>query len=255
MKTIYSWNVNGIRACAKKGALEWLESTSPDILALQETKAEASQLDSSILEPKGYKSYFFSAEKKGYSGVALYTKHEPNSIEPLGIEEFDSEGRVLIASFDEFTLLNCYFPNSQEAGARLAYKLAFCDAILKKCDELVNSGKNIILCGDYNIAHREIDLKNPKSNQKNPGFLPEEREWMSKFLDSGYRDVFREEHEGEEGHYTWWSYRFSARAKNVGWRIDYTCVNDALKDGVIKSSIHSEVLGSDHCPVSIKLEL
>ncbi|MFW5990576.1 MAG: exodeoxyribonuclease III, partial [Campylobacterales bacterium] len=138
MKTIYSWNVNGIRACAKKGALDWLESTSPDMLALQETKAEASQLDRAILEPKGYKSYFFSAEKKGYSGVALYTKHEPNSIETLGIEEFDSEGRVLIASFDEFTLLNCYFPNSQEGGARLAYKLSFCDAILKKCDELVS---------------------------------------------------------------------------------------------------------------------
>lgn len=254
MKTIYSWNVNGIRACAKKGMTDWLLQMSPDILALQETKAYKEQLENDLLEPRGYKSYWQSAEKKGYSGVAIYTKEEPKSIELLGAEVFDNEGRVQIAHFDDFTLLNCYFPNSQEGGARLDYKLAFCDAIFQKCDELVTEGKNIILCGDYNIAHTEIDLKNPKTNVKNPGFLPEEREWMSQFLSSGYRDVFREAHEGEEGHYTWWSYRFNARAKNVGWRIDYTCVNDNFRDAVLNSAIHADIVGSDHCPVSIQVE-
>ncbi|THB66695.1 MAG: exodeoxyribonuclease III [Gammaproteobacteria bacterium] len=252
---IFSWNVNGIRACEKKGLLNWITNNSPDILAIQETKANPEQLGESLINPEGYYTFWSSAEKKGYSGVAVYSKEKPLKVEKLGISEFDSEGRVLIAHYDKFVLINCYFPNSQAEGARLDYKLAFCRAIKEKCDNLVNEGKNIILCGDYNIAHKEIDLKNPKTNQKNPGFLPEERAWMTHFLDSGYRDIFRELHPDEEGLYTWWSYRFKAREKNAGWRIDYLCVNNNIASSVKDAKIHSNVMGSDHCPVSINLNL
>lgn len=250
---IVSWNVNGIRAVQKKGFVDILNSFDADIVALQETKAQPSQLDEELLKIDRYSSFFESAQKKGYSGVGIYSKKEPLMVQNLGIEEFDSEGRVLIAHFDEFVLLNCYFPNSQKEGARLSYKLDFCDAILQKCDSFVKEGRDIVLCGDYNIAHTEIDLKNPKSNVKNPGFLPQEREWMSKFLSSGYSDVFREHHPDEEGHYTWWSYRFNARAKNIGWRIDYLCVNESFKHQVQNPKILSEIMGSDHCPVSLEI--
>lgn len=255
MKKIYSWNVNGIRAIQKKGFVDWVTQTSPDILALQESKAHKEQLDDELINIPGYQSHWVSAQKKGYSGVVLYTKKEPNQIETFGIEEFDFEGRTIIAHYDAFTLINCYFPNSQEAGARLDYKLRFCDALLEKCNAFVSEDKQIVLCGDYNIAHTEIDLKNPKSNVKNPGFLPEERAWMSKFLESGYEDVFRNRHPGEPEHYTWWSYRFQARAKNVGWRIDYHCVNKGFDAAVVDTQIHPDVMGSDHCPVSIELDI
>lgn len=255
MKKIYSWNVNGIRAVQKKGFLNWFAQTSPDILALQESKAHKEQLDDELINVPGYQSHWVSAQKKGYSGVVLYTKEEPNQIETFGIDEFDFEGRTIIAHYDTFTLINCYFPNSQEAGARLDYKLRFCDALLEKCNAFVAEGKQIVLCGDYNIAHTEIDLKNPKTNEKNPGFLPEERAWMSKFLESGYEDVFRNRHPGEKDHYTWWSYRFQARAKNVGWRIDYHCVNKDFEAAVSDTQIHVDVMGSDHCPVSITLDI
>lgn len=253
MKTVISWNVNGIRAVSKKGFAEWLKSTSPFCLAIQETKAQVDQLDSDIREIDGYSSYFISAERKGYSGVAIYSKEEPLAIENLGVEEFDKEGRTIVAKFPEFTVVNCYFPNSQEAGARLDYKLDFCKAIKKRCDELADSGENVILCGDYNIAHKAIDLANPTRNEKNPGYLPEEREWMSEFLHSGWRDLFREQHPGEEGHYSWWSYRFQARVKNIGWRIDYLCVNGEFSLEIGKAKILSEVMGSDHCPVSLDI--
>lgn len=251
MKKIYSWNVNGIRACCKKGFLEFLNSQKPDILAIQEIKANVEQLDDSLINPPGYKTYWKSAEKKGYSGVALFCREEPSKIEFLGIPEFDSEGRTIIAHFPDFILINCYFPNSQHEGKRLEYKIGFCDSILEKCNEFVKNGKNIILCGDYNIAHTEIDLKNPKTNTKNPGFLPEEREWMTKFLSNGYSDIFRKFHPNEEGHYTWWSYRFKAREKDIGWRIDYHCTNNDFSNNVKNVKIHKNVLGSDHCPVSI----
>jgi exodeoxyribonuclease III len=255
MKTIYSWNVNGVRACVKKGMIDWIDQTNPYILAIQETKAQKEQLTKDILEIEGYQSYWYSAEKKGYSGVALYCKDEPESLEKLGIDEFDKEGRTVIAHYPEFTLINCYFPNSQEAGARLGYKLDFCNAILDKCNQFVAEGKNIVLCGDYNIAHTAIDLKNPKPNEKNPGYLPEERGWMTKFLSNGYVDTFRKFYPEEPGYYSWWSYRFKAREKDAGWRIDYHCVNKDFADSVVEAKIHKTIMGSDHCPVSVSIDI
>ena len=183
---IYSWNVNGIRAIQKKGFVEWILKESPDILCIQETKAQLEQLEGKLTEINGYKSYFFSAEKKGYSGVAVYTKTEPLNIRNMDIEEFDNEGRYIELEYKNFNLINCYFPNSQAEGKRLDYKLRFNKAIMERCNELVDLGKNIILCGDLNVAHKEIDLTNPKRNEKNPGYLPEEREWLTKFLECGY---------------------------------------------------------------------
>ena len=255
MKKIYSWNVNGIRACAGKGMAEWLIETKPYILALQETKAHKEQLSKEILEISGYKSFWFSAERKGYSGVALYCQEGPEKIEKLGVDEFDVEGRTVIAHYPEFILINCYFPNSQEGGARLDYKIKFCDAVLDKCNDLVGQGKNIVLCGDYNIAHTEIDLKNPKANENNAGYLPEERAWMTKYLSNGYVDTFRKFHKDEPGNYSWWSYRFKAREKDIGWRIDYHCVNKTFSEAVVSAEIHKDIIGSDHCPVSVSLDV
>ena len=255
MKEIFSWNVNGVRACVKKGMLDWVQSEKPYILALQETKAQQGQLAKEITGITGYKSYWASAERKGYSGVALYCIDEPDSVENLGIEEFDCEGRTIIAHYPNFSLINCYFPNSQDKGARIDYKIRFCDAVLEKCSEFVSQGKNIVLCGDYNIAHTAIDLKNPKANEKNAGYLPEEREWMSKFLSNGYVDTFRKFFPNEPGHYSWWSYRFKARERDAGWRIDYHCVNSNFSDSVIGAKIYKDVLGSDHCPVSVTLDI
>lgn len=249
---IYSWNVNGIRAAEKKGFIDWMESENPDIICIQETKAHEEQLSDELKNINGYNSYFESAERKGYSGVAIYTKHEPKTITNLGIEEYDNEGRVIIAEFDEFFLINCYFPNSQEKGKRIDYKIGFCDAILEHCNKLVAEGKNIVLCWDYNIAHTEIDLARPKQNEENPGYLPEERAWMTKFLSNGYTDTFRTLHP-EEIKYSWWSYRARAREKNIGWRIDYFCVNDSFKSNIKSADILNEVMGSDHCPVAIEL--
>jgi exodeoxyribonuclease-3 len=255
MKKIFSWNVNGIRAAAKKGFIDWVAAAAPDMLAVQETKAQPEQLDEELLNIHGYTSYWFSAERKGYSGTALYSKEEPLRIEPLGADDFDVEGRTLIAHYPAFILINCYFPNSQDAGGRLDYKLAFCQAVLKKCNSLVSQGRHIVLCGDYNIAHTPIDLKNPKANEKNAGYLPEEREWMTAFLSEGYTDTFRKFHPGEPGHYTWWTYRFQARAKDIGWRIDYHCVNNGFAEAVVEAEIHKKVMGSDHCPISITLDV
>lgn len=254
MFKVISWNVNGLRAAQRKGFSDWLLSTNADCICLQEVKAQITQLDDDLIKLADYRFALFSAIRKGYSGVAIYFRKEPISVDNLGIAEFDNEGRVMILEYDEFYLLNCYFPNSQDAGARLGYKLDFCDAILEKCDNLQqNSGKNILLCGDYNIAHKEIDLARPKENVTSPGFLPEERAWMDKFIAAGYVDTFRMFNQ-EPGQYTWWSYRARARERNVGWRIDYHCVNEKFKDKVLKSEIHPDVLGSDHCPVEIHLD-
>jgi exodeoxyribonuclease-3 len=253
MFTIASWNVNGIRAAAGKGMLGWLASTSPDIACIQETKAAPDQLAREIREPKGYLSLWESAQKRGYSGLGIYTKKEPLSITNLGVIEFDCEGRVQIARFKSVTVINAYFPNSQEAGARLGYKLKFCDALYNKCEELRRDGHNLVICGDYNIAHTPIDLANPKSNEKNPGYLPEERAWMSSFLAGGYVDTFRI-FTGGGGHYSWWSYRFHAREKDIGWRIDYHCVNKEFSSAVKQSVILKDIRGSDHCPVLVTLK-
>lgn len=248
---IYSWNVNGIRAVEKKGFFPWMMETGPDIICLQETKARTEQLGEEFINPRGYTSCWASAKKKGYSGTVVYTKRKPEQIELLGPAEFDDEGRTLILYFPEFTLINAYFPNSQPEGARLSYKLEFCAAILERANDLIGAGNNVIICGDYNIAHKPIDLARPKENEGNPGYLPEEREWMESFIQSGYRDTFREFTPGP-GHYTWWSYRTRAREKNIGWRIDYFCVNRDFPHPLKQSVILSDVMGSDHCPLMIE---
>ncbi|MDR0539568.1 MAG: exodeoxyribonuclease III [Spirochaetaceae bacterium] len=256
---ILSWNVNGIRAVEKKGFLQWIERENPDILCIQETKAAPEQLAPALITPCGsggtpYKSYWASAQKKGYSGVAIYTKTEPENIAVLGDERFDSEGRVLQAEFPGITVISAYFPNSQGAGARLPYKLDFCAAILEHCKKLVKQKKNFVLCGDYNIAHTPIDLAHPKENEGNAGYLPEERAWMDTWTSSGFCDTFRHFHPGETGHYSWWSYRMNARARNVGWRIDYHCVNKGFLPAVKKAALCPDVTGSDHCPVELELD-
>ena len=252
MGKIITWNVNGIRAVEKKGFVDWLQASGGDVVCIQETKANPKQLSDSLLAPQGYHAYWASAQKAGYSGTAIYSKKEADLVTTMGVEEFDNEGRTLAAHFGNIVVISAYFPNSQEAGARLDYKIEYCNAMLDFCNELVKQGKDIVLCGDYNIAHKPIDLANPKTNEKNPGYLPEEREWMDKFTNSGYVDVFRN-FCTEPNQYSWWSYRFKARERNVGWRIDYTCVNESMVKNVTDSKIRQEVLGSDHCPVEIDI--
>ena len=260
MVSIMSWNVNGIRSASQKGLFEWMAASGADAICLQETKADPSQLTKDFFDVRcadgsSYRPYWASATRRGYSGVALYSRREPRSVRLLGVDEFDQEGRYLEADMGDYTLISAYFPNSQEAGARLDYKIRFCDAVLRRMDTLVSERRNIILCGDYNIAHQAIDLTHPRANEGNPGYLPEERAWMGKFLASGYADSFRRFHPGEAGHYSWWSYRMKARDKNVGWRIDYNCVNEAFWPAVAGASILKDVFGSDHCPVGIEVSL
>jgi len=258
MKRVISWNVNGIRAVEKKGFPQWLATERPDFLCLQETKAKPEQLSAALLEATDvdgspYKAYWSSAKKPGYSGVAIYSKEEPLEVHELGVSDFDDEGRVLVAEMKDFAVISAYFPNSQDGGARLDYKLAFCAAMKEACDKMVAEGRHFVLCGDYNIAHKPIDLARPKENEENPGYLPEERDWMELFLSSGYADTFRRTHPGEEGAYTWWSYRMRARERNIGWRIDYHCVDEAFMSCVDSSFIRSEIEGSDHCPIELRL--
>ena len=250
---IISWNVNGIRAAITKGLMDWLAKAKPDILCLQETKAHPEQLTGDLVSPEGYGSVWASAEKRGYSGCVVYYRKECRSAGVLGVKKFDDEGRVQILEYDNFTLINTYFPNSREAGRRLEYKLDFCEAVRKKCNTLCTAGKNIVICGDFNIAHTPLDLARPKQNEQNPGYLPEEREWMTKFIGNGYVDTFRMFNK-DGGNYSWWSYRMNARAKNIGWRIDYFCVNKEFSSQVRDAYILSGVMGSDHCPVGIELE-
>ncbi|MCL2066801.1 MAG: exodeoxyribonuclease III [Treponema sp.] len=256
---IVSWNVNGIRAVEKRGFVNWLTNERPDILCLNETKAEPGQLSPELLNPpakgKPYLSFWASSKKKGYSGVAVYTREKPLDVHYLGKAEFDNEGRALIAEYPEFTLIAAYFPNSQDERKRLDYKLAFCDAIMNLCNKIVKKGGHFLLCGDYNIAHTAIDLARPKANENHAGYLPEERAWMDKFTSCGHVDTFRHFHPGEGGHYTWWSYWGSARERNVGWRLDYHCVDKNFMSSVKSSIIRSDVQGSDHCPVEIELKL
>lgn len=249
-----SWNVNGIRAAARSEFLRWFEDEGADIVCIQETKARSEQLEENLLHPQNYHSFWHSAEKAGYSGVGVYCKSEPLAIQTgIGIPHIDSEGRVLILKFPQFHLINAYFPNSQRDHARLEYKLEFCDQMLKYCQNLRSQGQNIILCGDFNIAHRPIDLKNPKSNENNAGFLPEERAWMDHFLKHGFTDSFRYFNQ-EPGHYTWWSYRPGVREKNIGWRLDYFAVNQEFNDSLKETTHRNQVKGSDHCPVILQLK-
>ncbi|GBD90688.1 MAG TPA: exodeoxyribonuclease III [Candidatus Pacearchaeota archaeon] len=253
--TLLSWNVNGIRAVAKKGFHEWLKQTDPDILCIQETKAWEEQLDKSLTNIKDYHSYFAEAYKKGYSGVAVYSKEKPISVKKgIGIEEFNREGRILIAEYPEFLLFNIYFPNGKARAERLKYKLDFYEAFQKHVVKLKKQGKRIIICGDVNTAHKEIDLARPKPNSKVSGFLPEERAWMDRFFTEGFIDTLRMFNNNPEV-YTWWDVMTRARDRNVGWRIDYFFVSDNLKDNVTDAFTLPNVMGSDHCPVGIEIKI
>lgn len=251
MKLI-SWNVNGLRACVGKGFLEYFNEQQADIFCLQETKLQKGQIE---LELNGYHQYWNYAEKKGYSGTAIFTKKEPISVQyGIGIEKHDNEGRVITLEFEKFYMVTVYTPNSQEKLARLDYRMEWEEEFRNYLLEL-DKLKPVIICGDLNVAHNEIDLKNPKSNRRNAGFSDEEREKMSKLLDSGFVDSFRYFYPDKTDIYSWWSYRFSARAKNAGWRIDYFLVSEKLKENMRDAEIHTEILGSDHCPVVLNIEL
>ena len=250
---ILSWNVNGIRSAYSKGFVTWVGQERPDILCLQETKAEEGQLKQDLREIEGYQSYFASASKKGYSGVALYTRTQPDDIRyGLGLPEYDQEGRVIIASYRDFVLYNIYFPNGKASADRLAFKMAFYEAFLELSRAQLKLGKNLVVCGDVNTAHREIDLARPKENEKVSGFLPEERAWIDRFLAAGFVDTFRM-FNTEAGNYTWWDLKSGARARNVGWRIDYFFASADLAPRIKSAFILPEVTGSDHCPIGIDL--
>jgi exodeoxyribonuclease-3 len=255
MLNLYSWNVNGIRAAQRKGFLEWLEQTQPDILCVQETKANPSQLDEALKDPLGYETYWASAERKGYSGVALYTKIEPESVQiGLGIEEYDREGRSIIADYGDFVLVTAYFPNGARDHSRVPFKMAYKKIFLELCNDYRSSGRSIVFCGDVNTAHREIDLARPKENKDTTGFLPIEREWIDRVVEEGYIDTFRTFHPDRRDAYSWWAYWGKARERNVGWRIDYFFITPDLMDRVVAAEIHPDVHGSDHCPISISLQ-
>ena len=251
MTKLISWNVNGLRACVTKGFLDYFREADADVFCLQETKLQAGQID---LPLPGYHQYWNYAEKKGYSGTAMFTKEEPLSVScGIGAEEYDKEGRVITAEFPDYYVVTCYTPNSQDGLARLPYRREGNAAFLAYLKGLEEK-KPVVFCGDLNVAHREIDLKNPKTNRKNAGFTDEEREDFTALLDAGFIDTFRYFYPDAEGIYSWWSYRFKAREKNAGWRIDYFCVSESLKDRLESASIHTEVYGSDHCPVEVVLK-
>ena len=251
---IFSWNVNGVRAIEKKGFLDWMDNEDPDIICIQETKAKVEQLGSSLIEDHGYHTYWHSAERPGYSGVATFSKVEPLFVQNgIGIDRFDREGRVLISEHENFLLYNIYFPNGQKDEIRLNYKLDFYDELLPIINEQVESGSNVIVTGDWNTAHFHIDLARPKENIKTSGFMPIEREKMDQYVDSGWIDTFRHFNTDPE-RYTWWTYRFGARQRNVGWRIDYFFVNQSFISNIEDAEIHENIMGSDHCPVSITIK-
>jgi exodeoxyribonuclease-3 len=251
MKLI-SWNVNGLRACMDKGFMDFFDSADADFFCLQEIKLQAGQID---WNKEGYYDYWNYAEKKGYSGTAIFTKHKPLSVSyGIGIEEHDHEGRVITLEYENFYMITVYTPNSQNELARLDYRMKWENDFKAYLDNLKKS-KPVIFCGDLNVAHEEIDLKNPKTNRKNAGFTDEERGKMTTLLTDGYIDTFRHFYPDTTGIYSWWSYRFKAREKNAGWRIDYFIVSDNLKDKLVDAKIHTDVFGSDHCPVELDIEL
>ncbi len=252
MKKLISWNVNGIRACAGKGFMDFFNSIDADIFCIQESKMQEGQL---TLDMPGYYQYWNYADKKGYSGTAIFTKEKHLSeTKGIGIDEHDHEGRVITLEYENFYMVTVYTPNSQNELARLDYRMKWEDdfrAYLKKLEE----NKPVIVCGDMNVAHNEIDLKNPKTNRKNAGFTDEEREKMTVLLDDGFIDTFRYFYPDQENIYSWWSYRFKAREKNAGWRIDYFLTSESLKDKLVDAKIHTDIMGSDHCPVELDIDL
>lgn len=252
---LLSWNVNGMRAIYKKGFLTWLAEANPDILCLQETKCEDSQLPAEVARPADYHTFWHCPHtRKGYSGTALLSREAPLSVQfGLGLPEFDQEGRTIIAEYPTFTLINCYFPNGGRDHSRVPFKLAFYEAFLDKCQELRAQGHIVMFCGDVNTAHNEIDLAHPKANQKTTGFLPEERAWLDRFVEAGYVDTFRHFYPDLKEQYTWWSMVTRARERNVGWRLDYFFIVKEGLDQAEDAFILPEVMGSDHCPVGIKL--
>lgn len=246
-----SWNVNGLRACVQKGFLDFFTSIDADFFCIQESKLQAGQID---LDLPGYHQYWNYAEKKGYSGTAIFAKNEPLSVSyGIGIEEHDREGRVITLEYDNFYLVTCYTPNSQNELKRLPYRMQWEDDFREYLKTL-DAKKPVVLCGDLNVAHNEIDLKNPKTNRKNAGFSDEERAKMTELLGSGFTDTFRYFYPDAEGIYSWWSYRFKSREKNAGWRIDYFITSKRINDKLKKAAIHTDVLGSDHCPVEVDIE-
>jgi exodeoxyribonuclease III len=252
---IYSWNINGIRAIARKGFLDWLKETSPEILCLQETKAQVQQLGFELTQPLNYEVSFASAQKPGYSGTATYSKIQPKKIQiGLGEKRFDQEGRTIISYYPNFVLFNIYFPNGKASKERLNYKMDYYAFLLNYLKDLKKQEKNIIITGDVNTAHKEIDLARPKANEKISGFLKEEREWIDQLLSLGFIDSYRYLYPNKKDAYTWWSLRSAARERNVGWRIDYFFLSENLKNNLKSASVHDQVTGSDHCPISIELK-
>jgi len=248
-----SWNVNGLRAVEKKGFIDIVKGSGADIFALQETRAWPEQLSDEVKNIPGYSSYFAQAKKKGYSGLAVYTSKKPlNVITGLGMDQFDDEGRILTLEFETFFLVNAYFPNAQHELKRIDYKIGFNNALFEYLKQLANK-KTTIICGDFNVAHKAIDLANPEANKKNPGYSIEERTWMDRFINAGWVDTFRVFNQ-EPGQYSWWSYRFNARTKNIGWRIDYFVIDEKSKSWIQDADILTDIFGSDHCPVQVKLK-
>ena len=255
MLRLFSWNVNGIRAAQRKGFLDWLHATQPDVLCVQETKAHPDQLDPALSQPEGYHAFWAAAERKGYSGVALFSRQQPLSVElGLGIDAYDLEGRTIIADYGAFVLIGAYFPNGSRDHSRVPFKMAYKEAFLETCNRLREAGRSVVFCGDVNTAHREIDLARPKSNEKSTGFLPQERAWIDKVVEQGYIDTFRSLYPERQEAYSWWAYWGSSRERNVGWRLDYFFVTPDLQDRIVTAEIHADVSGSDHCPVSLTLQ-
>ena len=247
-----SWNVNGLRACVEKGFLDAFRALDADFFSVQETKMQPGQLE---LELPGYRQYWYSAEKKGYSGTAVFTKHEPLSVRyGVGVEELDHEGRLITLEYPDFWLLSCYTPNAQDGLRRIDFRMLWEDALRAYMQKL-DAQKPVIYCGDLNVAHEEIDLKNPKANRGNAGFSDEERGKFSELLAAGFTDSWRFQHPDAVDQYAWWSYRMRAREKNVGWRIDYFVVSDRLREKLLSTDIHQEIFGSDHCPVELQLTI
>lgn len=252
---IYSYNINGIRAAIKNGLIDWLRNESPDLISFQEIKAQIPQIPVELFEELGYHHYWFPAERKGYSGVALLSKTKPDQVhEGCGIKDYDAEGRVLRADFGDLSVLSCYFPSGSSGDERQAFKMRFLSDFHDYIKELRKERPKLVISGDVNICHQEIDIHNPKGLKNTSGFLPEEREWVSQFLKDGFVDSFRALNSGPD-QYSWWSYRARARQKNLGWRIDYNFVSENLKDQIKSSAIHQEAVHSDHCPVSVELAL
>ena len=250
---LISWNVNGIRAAHKKGFLDWFTAAQPDVLCIQETKAHEAQLPAALRLVDGYSAWFTAPQRKGYSGVALYTRRPPTAVTyGLGIDRFDAEGRTIVADFDDFVFLGIYFPNGKRSAERLSYKMDFYAAFLDYVDQLRQNGRHVIVCGDVNTAHQPIDLARPKENEKISGFLPQERAWIDTFLAHGYIDTFRQFNH-EPGNYSYWDTMTKARERNVGWRIDYFFVDAAFAPRLTNAFILPEVMGSDHCPVGIEI--